>query len=85
MVTDITVVPAHGRDYATAAEALAAWGEGKDFIIMTPGIGGTYINKEDAARYAPPGTEVRIRYNKRADRVDVDAHTGDVVNTDPDA
>jgi hypothetical protein len=55
---------AYGRRYATVEEAVAAWEAGKDFLnrSMTPG---TYINKEDALRYAPDA-DIKIRLDHDA-------------------
>jgi hypothetical protein len=51
----MTVTPAYGRDYKSAAAAVAAWDEGKDFVDSQSG---RYVGKSDA----PAGVEVRIRY-----------------------
>ena len=53
------VVPAYGRDYATAQAALAAWYDGKDFQISD-------ISSPDNGRYCSIRDHrlPKIRYNK---------------------
>lgn len=77
----ITVIPAYGKDYANDAECLAGWNSGKDFAIVMsmPPVRGTYINNQDRRNYAM-STEVRIRYNNKANLIllppgDNDGHT----------
>lgn len=55
----ITVVPAYGRDYKSAAKAKADWEAGKDFIIknFNSPWDGKPANKKDLA-----GLMVQIRY-----------------------
>ncbi|MFA6958597.1 MAG: hypothetical protein WC538_22230 [Thermoanaerobaculia bacterium] len=59
----ITVTPAYGRDYKSAAAAKADWDANKDFAIASVWTGGTYINKEDAENH-PSISAVSIRYRK---------------------
>lgn len=56
----LTVIPAYGRDYKSAAVALADWDAGRDFKIAdcSSPWDGSYVNKADH-----PGP-VRIRYAK---------------------
>lgn len=63
----LTVVPAYGRDYVTATQALADWQEGKDFRIMDIGCAwdGCYTSTRDHG----PAVTVKIRYNRLADFV----------------
>jgi hypothetical protein len=63
----VTVSPAYGRDYKNGKEALAAWNEGRDFLINDMSIYGTYVSK----REAPAEWEVSIRYNNYRDIVKV--------------
>jgi hypothetical protein len=57
-----TLVPAYGRDYKSKKEVLAAWDEGKDFIINDNfhASDGKPINKPQAK----PGEKFNIRYKK---------------------
>jgi hypothetical protein len=58
----MTVIPAYGRDYKNAADAMAAWNAGKDFMVadMSSPWDGSYVNKGDYSG------RVKIRYlNKR--------------------
>lgn len=56
----MTLTPAYGRDYTSAAAARADFDAGKDFILNEHGhrYDGKPINKEQI----PPGTNVKIRY-----------------------
>jgi hypothetical protein len=58
-----SLVPAYGRDYQSAKEALAAWNEGKDFRIHTP-QGSTYCSIRDMTDY-PVGHTFQLRYFHR--------------------
>jgi len=59
----MTLTPAHGRDYKSKAEVLAAFNANKDFVIadIFHPNSGAYCNKEDLS-----GREksVNIRYRK---------------------
>lgn len=57
----LTVSPAYGRDYKSAKEAQEAFLSGKDFVMDSPGQGGTYCSVRDFA----PGTIVEVRFNKK--------------------
>jgi|AJXC01.1.fsa_nt_gi hypothetical protein len=61
-VQSTIVIPAYGRDYATAAEVLKDWNDGKDFIIsdMSNQWNGKYCSIRD-------GLDVKIRYRKLQD------------------
>ena len=68
----ITLTPAYGRNYKTAADASAAWAEGKDFAIATPGIPGRYCGINDKKHLLADGfTAVRIRFAKLTKSVDI--------------
>jgi hypothetical protein len=58
----IEVTPAYGRDYKSAKEVIAAWNEGKDFLIASidSGYAGSYINKDDAHE----GDVILLRYKR---------------------
>jgi hypothetical protein len=59
------VVPAYGRDYATAEAALADWVKGKDFRISSiDRYNGSYISYDYANLH---GLSVQIRFNKLRD------------------
>ncbi len=58
----VEVSGAYGRDYRSGKAALADWNAGKDFMIQSVGIGGTYINKQDAD--ADETLSILIRYNQ---------------------
>lgn len=55
----MTVIPAYGRDYKSAAAVKADWDANKDFQIadIASGNDGRYINKDDAA-----GLSINARY-----------------------
>ena len=61
-VKSTIVIPAYGRDYSTAAEVLADWNGGKDFIIsdMSNRWDGKYCSIRD-------NIDVKIRYRKLQD------------------
>lgn len=61
-MSQLTLVPAYGRDYTSKADVKADWEAGKDFRLP----GGSYINKPDFIKYGPGmgHTAVRIRYAK---------------------
>jgi hypothetical protein len=65
----LTVVPAYGRDYATAKAVKAAWEEGKDFQIsnMFSPDDGRYVNKDDR----PAGTTITVRFARLAKTVNI--------------
>ena len=59
----LTLTPAYGRDYKSAAAARKDYFDNKDFVInqiMHP-YDGKYVNKEQL-----PDTTVNIRYKKLA-------------------
>lgn len=58
----LVVTPAYGRDYPSAAKAIEAWNEGKDF--MAANLTRTYVSKQDLANYPHSFTHVNIRYRK---------------------
>jgi hypothetical protein len=76
----ITIIPAHGRDYETEAQALEDWNKGTDFRIVEcdPDLSnrwiGRYISKRDATGscrsslrqllYCESGVQALLRYNK---------------------
>jgi hypothetical protein len=59
------LVPAYGRDYKTAAEALSDWARGLDFKIMD--ISSPYYGAYCSCRDFTRAESVLIRYNRRAD------------------
>jgi hypothetical protein len=51
MANYLTLIPAYGRDYKTAAAVKTAWAEGKDFQIATCGPDdGRMINVADSRK-----------------------------------
>jgi hypothetical protein len=71
-MSHITITGAYGRDYTTAEKAKADWNKDLDFTVHTPGLGGKYVNKQQAKHMKADGFEfVRIRFNKKAEHVDV--------------
>lgn len=56
----VTAVPAYGRDYKSKRELLAAWNEGKDFLIQDNYLSG-YISKPEWETAGKPFT-LNIRY-----------------------
>jgi len=62
MHTHITVTPAKGRDYTSAAAAEAAWRAGEDFVLRNPlsPWDGRAINAAGSA-----AVEVTIRYARQ--------------------
>ncbi len=71
----MTVVPAYGRDYTTAREAVIDWKDHKDFAEPMIGgrpIGGTYVSIDESEIVKEMGaSHVRIRFNKKLNFVDV--------------
>ncbi len=59
----ITVTPAHGRDYKSAAAAQSDWAADKDFVAQPHGA---YINRSQAVA---DGLEVWIRYDRLCKKV----------------
>ncbi len=53
----ITVTPAYGRDYTSAAKAKSDWDSGKDFVLNSF-RGSAYCSSADF----PPSVTVVIRY-----------------------
>lgn len=51
----LEVIPAYGRDYATAKAAKADWLNGKDWMVAATG---QYCSRRDFG----PGTRVILRY-----------------------
>lgn len=74
----LTVTGAYGRDYKTAAAAVADWLAGKDFLILTPGYH-SYINLADARYQSVPENDIRIRFNAKEDYVDIEATSGRIL------
>jgi hypothetical protein len=67
----MTLTPAYGRDYRTEAAVLKDWHAGKDFRISD-------VSSRDNGRYCsvrdfPDGYSHKLRYNKLADFVIVEA------------
>lgn len=60
-ITNLVVVPAYGRDYASEAETVAAWRDGKDFENVTVGVRGKYVSCRDPL-WAGGVRSVEIRY-----------------------
>lgn len=68
-ITELTLIPAYGRDYNSAESVLKDWDKGKDFRIMNADYsGGSYINKSDFYRYrneiTPNLKYLKFRYKK---------------------
>lgn len=53
----LSAIPAYGRDYKSKKEVMAAWNEGKDFLIQDMRHSG-YINKDDK----PANVVLNVRY-----------------------
>jgi len=68
-MTSLTVVPAYGRDYATAKAVREAWDAGKDFRIsnMFSPDDGRYVNKDDR----PAGVAIMVRFHKLTKTVNI--------------
>ena len=60
MTKYITLIPAYGRDYTSAAKMVADYKNGVDFLDSETR---QYANKEDIERYFP-GAKVNGRYAK---------------------
>lgn len=71
-----SVVPAYGRDYKNADDAVADFKAGKDFILMdiTSPWDGKPANWQDLRNYY---SQVNIRFNNQRDVVVVDMSQGD--------
>lgn len=64
----LTLVPAYGRDYETAARAEGAWLAGKDWRVPE----GPYVGIGEASTLRERGyTSVRLRYAAKAKSIDV--------------
>jgi len=61
-----TLEPVYGRDYKSAKEAIAAYNEGKDFVVSSieHPYCGAYCSKRDFG-----DKQVKLRYNKLRDAV----------------
>jgi hypothetical protein len=55
----LSAIPAYGRDYPSRKAVLAAWKEGKDFLIQDYKESGYISIKE-----LEPGVTLNIRYKK---------------------
>ncbi len=80
----MTLVPAYGRDYRTAAEVMFAWNGGCDFLIQTYGYrwDGCYANVEQLKDF--PGEHCKIRYNKLTDFLLVRIADGTITTDEED-
>lgn len=66
----LTIIPAYGRDYASAAAAHAAWLSGSDFKLPH---GGPYLGKGETATIKSDGfTHVNIRYSKQEKNIEIE-------------
>lgn len=67
--TSLILVPTYGRDYTTAAAALADFKVNKDFKVMDISCqwDGKPANRADIIEYSPHIKTVKIRFNKRED------------------
>lgn len=66
ITASISVSPAYGRSYKNAREALAAWHEGKDFILHSLFESGyCSIRSFEKAK----GTLVEIRFGKHLQKI----------------
>ena len=61
-VTEGTLTPAYGRDYANESQAHQNFLAGKDFMWNHP-LGSTYCSVRDYQ----PGDTAKIRYNRKED------------------
>jgi hypothetical protein len=60
MLNNATLTPAYGRDYKSAADTVAAFNSGKDFVLASVFHGSGYVSRRDFA----PGDRVCLRYSK---------------------
>ena len=60
MLNNATLTPAYGRDYKSAADTVAAFDAGKDFVLASVFHGGGYVSRRDFK----PGDRVCLRYSK---------------------
>jgi hypothetical protein len=58
----MTLIPAYGRDYKSAADVTAAFLAGKDFKVCSFDAGGTYANLADCQTMGL--RTVTLRYGK---------------------
>lgn len=68
---DMTVIPAYGVDYKSQKEVLAAYLAGKDFMIVSIGDTGRYINREDAVKYGAARLTIRFKQQRSVMVLDV--------------
>jgi len=61
-MSNLTLIPAYGRDYKTAKSAKADWKAGKDFIIAN--VFHRYDGKPTSIRDARPGEKFMLRFNR---------------------
>ena len=59
----VTLIPAYGRDYASARAVKDDWNRGKDFIIAC--IAHTYDGKPMNKEQAEKGCKYQVRYAKQ--------------------
>jgi hypothetical protein len=65
----LTLIPAYGRDYTSAAAASAAWDQRKDFKLPA----GPYVNINDISILKAEGfTHVNLRYAKQERNVEIE-------------
>lgn len=65
----LVLIPAYGVDYETESETLEAWNGGKDFLIRTLEVRGSYASIRDIEYIKEDYDQVYIRYNKEMDIV----------------
>ena len=59
---NITLTPAYGRDYKSAAAVMIDWNDGKDFIVQPECF---YCSIEDTEAFTLDGyTHIHFRYQK---------------------
>ena len=65
MPNQLVLAPAYGRDYKNKAEAMAAWREGKDFVVRGfQQYSGRYTSVRDVPQFKADGYgSVKIRFS----------------------
>jgi hypothetical protein len=67
ILSECTLIPAYGRDYRNSQDALAAFYDGKDFVLVHYTGQCTYCSIRNFQQEGV--TEATIRYNQMADFV----------------
>lgn len=75
-MSTLILVPAYG-DYETEMETVQAWNDGKDFVIRTIGVRGTYASIRDMDEITKDFDMVYIRYRQSQEIVTVYSKAAD--------